>query len=122
MKPNSYISKYFNQRSSQMYTSLITKQLYTIYLHIIQCGCPQDDGVINTLHRVKFLILKNLASIAKEKDELPTAVSAYIEVMDKNRNETGWNENGKQYTYDTTLHDNNVKLINKLYNFLGLSD
>ena len=50
---------------------------------------------MNTLQRVKFLILKNLASIAKEKDEMSTAIAAYIEVMNKNRNETEWNENGE---------------------------
>ena len=55
---------------------------------------------MNTLQRVKFLILKNLASIAKEKDEMSTAIAAYIEVMNKNRNETGWNENGEQCVYD----------------------
>ena len=97
MKQNNYIQTYFNLRSSQMYTSIITKQYY---LHIIQCGYPQDDGGMNTLQRVKFLILKNLASIAKEKDEMSTAIAAYIEVMNKNRNETGWNENGEYYVYD----------------------
>ena len=34
----------------------------------------------NTLYRVKFLILKNLASIAKERDDVPLAISAYLEV------------------------------------------
>ncbi len=41
---------------------------------------PSSDAMANTLYRVKFLILKNIASIAKDKDEVPRAISAYLEV------------------------------------------
>ena len=38
----------------------------------------QDEAGV--LKKIKFFIYKNLASIAKERNDIPTAVSAYIEV------------------------------------------
>lgn len=54
---------------------------YFTFILLIQLDPPvEGTGQFSTLHRLKFLILKNLASIAKEKDDTAMAVTAYVEV------------------------------------------
>uniref|UniRef100_A0A1X7UXN3 Calcineurin-binding protein cabin-1 MEF2-binding domain-containing protein n=1 Tax=Amphimedon queenslandica TaxID=400682 RepID=A0A1X7UXN3_AMPQE len=50
----------------------------SLYCDIL-CSPVIENDEAGVLQKIKFFILKNLASIAKERDDMPTAVSAYLE-------------------------------------------
>ena len=55
-----------------------------LYCEILDSELMEDDGdwtASSTILRLKFLIYKNIASIAREHGDLSAAADAYIEVF-----------------------------------------
>lgn len=52
-----------------------------LYCEILESEVMEDDSPLSgTILRLKFLIYKNIASIAREQGDLSAAADAYIEV------------------------------------------
>ena len=58
---------------------MLSSPLHDLYA-LLFIQLPPGESKTSTLYRLKFLILKNLAAIAKEKGDVAASISAYTEV------------------------------------------
>jgi hypothetical protein len=78
------VLQYYHEAMKCQLDGLLDKA-QLLYTEILQSEIimNNDSTGSSTLMKVKFLILKNLATIAKEKNDLSTAVATYIEVPEE---------------------------------------